>query len=225
MDGYWEDWITKVFMDNIKQGMTVLDIGANIGYYSLLAGKNVGFHGQLYSFEANPEVCELLHNNIEINGLLQNTTIVNKAVFSENGTITFNVFEKHQGSSSIFVDEKTASEFNDTLKKITVETITIDSLFKDKKVDFIKIDAEGAEPYILKGAENTLRKNDSIVLMMEWSPTLLDKPDYKLKDFFDYITSLEFDFFIINHDSTLKLSSFEDLIKITHCDVILKRPS
>ncbi len=81
LDGFWENWITKVFIREVQPGMVVCDIGANIGYYSLLAAASVGERGHLHCFEANPDVCEILFQNLDINGFLSRTTVVNKAVF------------------------------------------------------------------------------------------------------------------------------------------------
>lgn len=98
-DGYWENWITKVFLDIVKPGMTVLDIGANIGYYSLLAASRVGSTGKVISFEANPELADILASNFSINGYLNFSTVNNIAVYSEDKQLPFTLCRKHLGSS------------------------------------------------------------------------------------------------------------------------------
>lgn len=224
LDGFWENWITKVFIREVQPGMVVCDIGANIGYYSLLAAASVGERGHLHCFEANPDVCEILFQNLDINGFLSRTTVVNKAVFSELGDIEFNVCEKHQGSSSLFLDQNVAEAFQDSLKKIKVKAISLDDYFPaGSKVDFIKVDAEGAEPDIFKGAKRVLNENKNIKVMMEWSLALLDRPGMTPLDFWNLIQGYGFKAYRIAHDSTLTLEGFEELSRVKHCDVCLKR--
>jgi len=226
LDGFWENWITKVFIREVQPGMAVCDIGANIGYYSLLAAAAVGDDGHLHCFEANPDVCEILFQNVEINGFLPRTKIVNKAVFSRTTKLEFNVCQKHQGSSSLFIDEKLAEVYQDNITKINVDAISLDDYFpQGSKVDFIKVDAEGSEPDIFKGASRLLSENQNIKIMMEWAPAFLNRSDMTARDFWDILSSYGFKAFRIAHDSTLILEGYEKLSRVEHCDVLLKRSS
>lgn len=202
------------------------DIGANVGYYSLLAAAAAGDSGRLHCFEANPDVCDMLFQNIEINGFLPRTKIVNKAVFSKSTDLEFNVCEKHQGSSSLFLDEKSVEIYQDSLKKIKVEAISLDDYFPvGSKVDFIKVDAEGAEPDIFKGASRLLSENYNIKIMMEWAPEILNNSGMSIRDFWDLLQGYGFKVYRITHDSTLALEEFDELSRVAHCDVLLKRSS
>lgn len=224
LDGFWESWITKVFMKEVQQGMTVCDIGANIGYYSLLAADAVGDRGHLHCFEANPDVCELLFQNIEINGFLPRSEIVNKAVFSKTTDLEFNVYEKHQGSSSLFLDGNVVQTYRDTLNKIRVEAISLDNYFPaGSRVDFIKIDAEGAEPDIFNGASRLFNENKNIKIIIEWAPALLNRPGMNARDFWDLLQGYGFSAYRITHDSILAHEGFDELSQVEHCDVLLKR--
>lgn len=224
LDGFWENWITKVFIREIQPGMAVCDIGANIGYYSLLAAAAVGDGGRLHCFEANPDVCEILFQNVEINGFLPRTNIVNKAVFSKAANLEFSVCEKHQGSSSLFLDENLVKIYHDGLKKINVEAISLDDYFpQGSRVDFIKVDAEGAEPDIFKGASRLLGENHGIKIMIEWNLSMLNRPGMTARDFWDVLSSHGFKAYRIAHDSTLVLEGYEELSRVEHCDVLLKR--
>lgn len=224
LDGFWENWITKVFIREVQPGMDVCDIGANIGYYSLLAAASVGERGRLHCFEANPDVCEILFQNIEINGFLPRTKVVNKAVFSGTTELEFNVCEKHQGSSSLFLDEKLVEVYQDSLKKIKVQATSLDDHFPvGSKIDFIKVDAEGAEPDIFKGASRLLRENPNMKIMMEWAPAFLHRPGMSTRDFWDLLQGYGFKAYRITHDSNLVPEEFEGLSRVEHCDVLLKR--
>ncbi|WP_334106666.1 FkbM family methyltransferase [Methylobacillus sp.] len=226
LDGFWENWITKVFIREVQPGMAVCDIGANIGYYSLLAAAAVGDDGHLHCFEANPDVYEILFQNVEINGFLPRTKIVNKAVFSRTTKLEFNVCQKHQGSSSLFIDEKLVEVYQDNITKIHVDATSLDDYFpQGSKVDFIKVDAEGSEPDIFKGASRLLSENHNIKIMMEWAPAFLNRSDMTARDFWDILSSYGFKAFRIAHDSTLILEGYEKLSQVEHCDVLLKRSS
>src|SRR5262249_11862514 len=85
LNGYWEMWITQALLRYVKPGMHVVDIGASLGYYSLLLVVCLGPPGRLWSIEPYPQVFELMHQSMEINGLLSQSTLVQKACGSSNG--------------------------------------------------------------------------------------------------------------------------------------------
>lgn len=207
LDGYWEMWITKIFTRLVQHGMTVVDIGANIGYYSLIAGGQVGAAGKVISFEANPEVFRLLANSMEINGFLGRSELVNKGVMDKGGELTFYKLGLHHGSSGFFIDPATVSQYRDSMEKITVPCITLDEYFKgrDLKVDVIKIDAEGAEPAIIAGATEVLSKNPAIKVLMEYTPC--NRPAV------DRLFSLGFKMWNMGYDATLAPVTLEELDK------------
>lgn len=224
LDGFWENWITKVFIREVSTGMVVIDIGANIGYYSLLASEAVGPGGMVYCFDANPDVNEILFQNLEINGFLSRSKVINKAVFSETIELELSVCGKHQGGSSIYLDESSVEIYHDSFTKIKVPAISLDDYFPEgTKVDFIKVDAEGAEPDIIKGASRLLNENKDIKILMEWNPVMLNRPGKSLHEFYTSLQSYGFYAFRIAHDSSLVLETFEELSSVSHCDILLKR--
>jgi FkbM family methyltransferase len=172
LDGYWEMWITKIFISLIQPGMTVVDIGANIGYYSLIAGSHVGDKGKVISFEANPKVFRLLAKSMEVNGFYSRSELVNKGVMDKAGELTFNSLRDHHGGSGFFVSESGAEQFRDQIEKINVPCLSLDEFFRgrDIRVDVMKIDAEGAENHIIAGAIELLKRNPEIKILMEYTP-------------------------------------------------------
>jgi len=224
MDGYWEQWITNVFRQTIRPGMQVLDIGANIGWYSLLAAELVGPNGRLTSFEANPAMADLVHRNLMVNGFLDRARVEAKAVYSESTQLEFQVYEHYMGSSSLFATPESAAAFKDTLKTLRVDAVSLDEVLPPgSRVDFIKLDAEGAEPFILKGAARLLAENRDIQIMMEFSASILSQSYGSVEAFCNEIKALGFTIWRIAHDSTLIESSVADLQNAAHCEVILKR--
>jgi FkbM family methyltransferase len=236
LDGYWEQWITNVFLSVVQPGMRVIEIGANMGWYSLLAAANIGPAGKLLSFEANPRMAEILRRNISINGFLDRAQVVNKAVFSANQTLEFSVYDKYMGGSSLFVaGAQTASDdrhvgifdpqVNDTFRLIEVEAVALDSYFaQGSKVDFIKIDAEGAEPHILAGANRLLAENKDVQIMTEFAPQVLQRGGSSAEEFYASIRALGFRVLRIEQDSSLVESELSGLMQGPHHhDVLLRR--
>ncbi len=224
IDGYWEKWITNVFLEHVKQGMNIVDIGANIGYYSLIGAQKIGNKGHLICFEANPELAEILFNNLQINGYSSYSIVESKAVYSENTLIDFNICKKNLGSSSLWINDEILAPFNDTTQKITVEAVTLDTYFdKISQVNFLKIDAEGAEPFILKGAKNIIANNPDIIILMEFSPLIIRNAYSSIEDFYRELKEYGFKIKRINTDSSLQELSLSEALNTAHCDVLLKR--
>jgi len=226
LDGYWEKWITDVFRRLVQPGMHVIDIGANVGWYSILAADLIGSSGKLTSFEANPDLSSLVYRNMMVNGFLDRATVVSKAVYNECRSLEFKIYDHHLGSSSIFATSAAAAAaaFNDTIKSITVDAITLDNFFSHgTRVDFIKIDAEGAEPYILQGAARLLRDNPNVQIMMEFAPSIIANAYNSVEKFYNELQGLGFSVWRVAHDSSLVKSNLQDLTSTDHCDVLLKR--
>ena len=92
MEGYWEYWLTKYFAQHIRPGDTVIDIGANLGYYSILAADLVTSTGKVVSIEANPHVFSLLSKSMVLNGYDDRAELHNFALASKDETGTRNFF-------------------------------------------------------------------------------------------------------------------------------------
>lgn len=128
----------------LAKGDVVVDAGANIGIFSLLAAQKVGPEGRVISFEPITEAAELLQKNIDANKLA-NTRVAPYALGSAKKKVQFSIDEGLLGSSSVF--EKGA-------KTVEVEQVTLDEYVAEHhipKVDFIKADIEGMERFLLQG--------------------------------------------------------------------------
>jgi len=158
LEGY-EPNTTDVFRKYVIPGMVVFDIGANIGYYSFLASKLVGESGNVYSFEPEPNNFSLLQENIK-RWSSQNVLPVNKAVSIDGGEALLNISSK-SGCHSLIGHSKVSGH------SVHVSTIDLDSFVKEnniKRVDFIKIDIEGAELLALKGMQNIINSFSPIII-------------------------------------------------------------
>ncbi len=225
LDGYWELWITRVFQQLVKPGMRVVEVGANVGYYTLLACQHIGAKGSLLALDANPSMAKIVTDNLNINGYAGFAKVMCKAAYSEATTLSFDVFTDHIASSTLFMDQAAATSLGDTFQSVQVEAVRIDDLIAPgERVDFIKIDAEGAELHVLQGAHRVLHENADIKLVVEHSPSILAHVHAGSPSVvFDYVTSLGFQVFRIDPESRLIPSSFEELAAVGHCDVVLSR--
>lgn len=145
---------------NPTQGDVVIDVGANIGKYSIYAGHLVGKEGKIISIEPSLEPSELLKKSIKENHLQDVVTLIHVAISNKNGK-----------QKLYFSDTKPINSLLYQLSQnyVEVQTLTLDSLvekLKLKKVDWMKVDVEGVEYEVLEGAKNTL-KNNNVNLIIE----------------------------------------------------------
>ena len=163
--GKYEPFETSLFQKLIKKGNTVVDIGAHIGYYTLISSGLVGKTGQVFSFEPDPRNLVLLRRCITANKLT-NVVIVNKAVSNVNKKINFYLSNENKGDNKMFTQNRKD-------KCIQVESITLDSYFVAKSnyhIDLIKMDIQGAEVKALQGMSKILRNNNHVILILEFWP-------------------------------------------------------
>lgn len=152
--GSYEPHLTAVFERYCRPGMTVVDVGANLGYFSLLASKLVGPTGRVLALEPNSENCRLLLSSVRLNGVA-NVDLLPVAADEGPG---WAYYSTHVGSNGGLVDD------DDLLSRFgtVVATFRLDDLL-DRKVDFLKMDVEGAEGRVVRGATRIIEKDRPIV--------------------------------------------------------------
>lgn len=215
LDGYWEDWISDVARAELRPGMKVVEVGANVGYYTLLISKAIGPSGRLISFEADPEMAKLVHANIAINGYSDRAHCIEAAVCDQSQDQTFYRKRDFKGGSSLVDLQEVAKSQHDAIDIITVPGVTLDeALVAFGPVDFMKIDAEGAELRILQGAAEVLSRSRHIRMIIEFHP---ERPLY------DFLDSQGFRLSPILPATPLAPKSFERLAEIGFCDVLAFR--
>jgi FkbM family methyltransferase len=153
--GFWEQHLSRVFHRCIRTGMRVADIGANLGYYTMLAAKLVGEGGQVFAFEPNSENCRLLLLSAAENDL-RNIRLVPIAVGESDG---YAHFSNHLGSNGNCMPETASlSSGHGTI----VPVARLDALISPP-IDFIKMDVEGAEYRVLRGAQSLIATSRPII--------------------------------------------------------------
>jgi FkbM family methyltransferase len=165
--GIYEEYETETFKNLLQSNTIFIDIGANIGYYTLIAASKIK-DGQIYSFEPVKSNYKLLTKNIKINNI-NNVKAFQKAISNRNGKIKIFIDGTNLGNHSL-----AKNNVIDKTESTEVETIRLDSFFNNLEEiieeDFlIKIDTQGAEGLIVEGAHNLLL-NKNIKILMEFWP-------------------------------------------------------
>jgi FkbM family methyltransferase len=205
--GRWERETTAAIVKMIQPGMNVVEIGANVGYFSLIFADLIGPNGTITGFEANPDICEIANRNLQINGHYyhKSNRIHEFALTDHVGEAEFSVFENHLGNSSLLDVEEIAKEVKDKTRRIKVKTTTLDAFFPiGQRIDVLKIDAEGAEPKILAGGQRVLAENKNIRLLIEFSPEFLKTGYTRPSKFLAELTEFGFKAFEITRSGNTR---------------------
>jgi len=214
--GVYDRYTTLLFEKFINEGMNVIDVGAHIGYYTLLAARLAGDDGSVFAFEPEQRNYNLLLENIKLNGY-KNVIPLQKAVSCRT--------EK----SRLFLDEATSVAHSlyktsqDTKEAVVVNTISLDEFFEDKKraIHVVKIDAEGAEMTVLIGMRNIIRENEVIKIFTEFWPEGLKRAGCSPQEYWAELIKYGFKFiYLINeHKQRLEPADLDKIV--TFC----KNPS
>lgn len=206
VDGMWEAWVTCAISNIIKPGDTVVDVGANVGYYTGM----FAMHGcKVISVDPNPLMTSFLAEMVEMNGF-DNVTIVEAALTdSDDEQVTLFVPENHSGAASIVLDMSCAGT------DIVVPTSTLDSLVE--RASFVKIDAEGAERDIWAGSEKFRANNPECVFMIEWMPSRSDVTEFLVE--IEKTCRIS----VVGHDGFEKQISREELLNTDELIMVVLR--
>ncbi len=180
--GIYEPVETALIKKLIKPNYVVLDIGANIGYYTLMLAKLVGETGKVYAFEPEPRNYHILQQNIEFNNL-KNVHVHNTAIAEKSGTSTLHLCDTNRGMHRIY-ESQWCKEGT-----VNVPMTAIDDLIE--YADFIKMDIEGAELGALKGMKILLKKHHPTILMEFHPPSILEY-GAQPKEIFDFVVGLDY---------------------------------
>jgi FkbM family methyltransferase len=165
--GVYEPQETELVRREVGAGDVVLDLGANIGYFTLIFGALVGDKGRVFAFEPDPENFALLDENIAMNGY-KTVVAVQAAVADQTGTTRLYLSEDNKGDHRIY-------DSRDDRRAIDVPVISLDDFFDGYtgRVDFIKMDIQGAEGLALAGMQSLLERTTPRMLLTEFAPASL----------------------------------------------------
>lgn len=208
--GIFEPLETKLFKNSLREGMVVLDIGANIGLFTLISAKIIGEAGHVYAFEPSQDNFQILERNVLLNHFNDKVSLIKAAVASETMSGKL-LLAKDGGSHSI-----TFSGVKNNVPIEDVDFVRIDDFVQLRslsRIDVIKVDAEGADFEVLKGAVETLRKF-SPMLFVEFAERTLCKFGTTPKEMLDFIISFGYKPYRITKSGLKSLEIDSDISNI-----------
>jgi FkbM family methyltransferase len=164
--GSWETHETPWFLRVVKSGDTIVDAGANIGYYTVIGSRLVGDKGKVYAFEPDPANFALLQKNVRLNGCT-NVVLEQKALSNRKGTLKLFIADANKGDHRIYQPE------GESRPSVDIEAVRLDEYFQHDPhgIDVVKTDTQGAEGLILEGMTGLLeRRPDGPTIFMEFWP-------------------------------------------------------
>ncbi|MFZ4072488.1 MAG: FkbM family methyltransferase [Caulobacterales bacterium] len=198
LDGFWEMWNTIFLAKFITPGLKIIEIGSNLGYFSLLLSELTGPNGRVVGFEPLSLNADLLERTMSINGFGGRFRSERKAVSDTNGAAQIYVPRGNWGGGSIVH----GAEGVDAIVIEEVETITLDSYCAQAEFwpDFVKSDAEGAERLIWAGMRAVRTRSPQFAFMFEFDPSRTAH----WRDWFRDMESEGFHLYRVGFDSRLE---------------------
>lgn len=221
MRGLWEMYITEYIAKYVKKDMVVLDVGANYGYYSLLMAQLVGAEqGKVISFEANPYICSLFDDSVSINGF-KNRVFVNNVALSDELSEDAAFYVPPNAPMNGHLISSREKRYKNTIPEgsIYIKTTTLDDFIEPKtRIDFAKVDIEGAEYQFWLGSKRVRKDNPHLTFLLEFNAARYENPG----DFIDMI--LEEGYFLqrLHKDARItKISKQDALEQAKQQDIML----
>lgn len=164
LDGYWEMWVTEALIRVITPGMVVADIGANVGYFTVLMADLVGHQGKVHAFEPNKHLVERLANSLSVNGFSQRVDLHNVALADTDGEVMLVIPPDEPKNAQIvpFNGEPQAHG-------VIVPAARLDGRPDWSQIEFAKIDVEGAEQLLWAGMQGLLEGSALKGMILEFN--------------------------------------------------------
>lgn len=204
LDGYWEMWVTEAIVDTVCEGMVAVDVGANLGYFTLLLADLCGASGTVHAFEPNPDLLSRLTRTLDVNGFRNRTQVHSSPLSGQDGLEVRLIVPKgepkngHIAPAEIGLGDHSAN----------LKTRRLDSIEDLTRVDFIKIDAEGAEEGIWDGMQSIIDRKQPLTVFLEYTKDRYSNP----KGFLEKITSGGFSIAVIDPQQGIKSVSVSQVL-------------
>lgn len=204
----YEPVVTELFRREVRPGQTALDLGANIGYFTLILAGRVGPSGRVVAFEPDPTNFSLLERNVAANGYT-NAQLVRRAVWSRTGPLTLFLNEENRG-------DHRAYDTAEGRASVQIEAVTVDDNFggDPPSVDWIKMDVQGSELHALRGMQRVLERSPTLTIVTEFWPSALARSGAGAPaDLLHELSRLGFTFEIVDEASgRLEVTTIERLL-------------
>ncbi|MFN3864731.1 MAG: FkbM family methyltransferase [Erythrobacter sp.] len=227
--GWFDRNLTDVIAGLLAPGMNFIDIGANFGTYTIFAAGKVGPQGRVIAIEAAPRIAALLYESVVMNGLYGHCEVLRCAAGAQAGRVVLHQFANRQGGNTMLphIAERAAERQGDSVTKVEIACRPLDAIVGErslKRIDLIKIDVEGFEHEVLKGARETLSRYRP-KLIVEWHNAFFDGRPEAARALYDLLTGeLGYRLHRIEPGATTRHVTFEDLAR-GHSDLLCEPPS
>ena len=191
LSGTWEPRNTRLVRDTVREGDIVIDIGAHVGYYTLILSKLVGNRGHVYAFEPDADNFNLLKMNVEMNKC-RNVTLERRGLSDKSGAALLG------GWTLVSSADKPEHHPDDEIKQ--VEVVALDDFFGEDipEIAFVKIDIEGHEINAVRGAVQTIERSKRIKILTEFDPFRWSKGGVNPREYLDLLAQCGFRMSIVD---------------------------
>jgi FkbM family methyltransferase len=207
--GYWEPGVTAAFVEHLAPGAGVIDIGANFGHFTLTAANRVGRDGIVIAFEPEPRTFALLSENVRL-GAYANVRIEQKAVSDSAGVLALAIDTGNPGGHSL-----TAANIAAGAERVDVDVVTIDGYLAahlpGRRIDVIKIDVQGFESHVLRGARALIAR-DHPVILCEIAPYMVVESGGVVGDLFAMLA--DYDAFVLSETAAPRAIAHADAVAL-----------
>lgn len=219
--GVYEKAVSWAIKKYLQPGQTFVDIGANIGFFTLLGCKIVGPKGKVFALEPNPVIFEMMDSSVFANSFGKRCERKNVAAFNEDGELELTWDSAKHGGGRLVTNEKVSLDEN--RKVVNLQRLDDILSENDRPISVIKIDTEGSEPFILEGAEQTLKDNPQCVVIAEWSPRFVKSRGYDFEKYLDYLFDTFGSIELLKKVGVTQKVNRKELASTHHGNVVLKQ--
>lgn len=172
LEGYWEMWVTEAIISLMREGMVAADIGANLGYFTLLMADLVGAGGRVHAFEPNPRLAELLTKSVSLNGFASRVDVHQLALSARSEGTTTLIVPPGEPKNGYLAD------LGDNLPENGhhVPVARLDGRTEWADIEFAKVDVEGAEELVWAGMQGLLDNGRLKTAVLEFTPGRYENP-------------------------------------------------
>ncbi|NAZ87139.1 FkbM family methyltransferase, partial [Kineococcus indalonis] len=229
LTGIYDPGLCKYLIGVTRRGDRCVDVGANVGTVTVLLGSLVGASGHVRAYEANPEVFSVLKRNVSVNYLDGWTKCFPQAVSSEPGTLVLHRSEAFRGNSSLHEHNTWYREHfsSDTFTRVDVPTVRLDDVIgAGERIATLKVDVEGAEEAVLRGAARLLDERRVDRVVFELVRARLDDEGWRsLSALLDRYRSAGWSFGVVTDTGDPHLLSLDELLTLDAVSSAVMAPS
>ena len=157
LDGYWESWVTLAVMRHVQPGMVCVDVGANVGYFSMVMA-HLGAR-RVLAVEPQADLAQLIGKSASVNGFSGRVTVFSGAASDHPGTLFLRPHQGNRGSTQV------SRTLEPLAPHAMVACRSLDELIPGDAVDFVKMDCEGHEPEVWDGMVRILERCSPVICM------------------------------------------------------------